>query len=167
MYEIRKALPEDLKFINRIYKSAREFMKTSGNPNQWKDSYPEEELLISDIDKGCLYVVTDKDEIHGVFYMNVEDDPTYERIYDGSWLNEEEYAVIHRIASDGKIRGIFHCAAEFAKKHSANVRIDTHRDNLVMQRHIEAEGFKRSGIIYLANGEERIAFHYAPECPDD
>jgi RimJ/RimL family protein N-acetyltransferase len=38
------------------------------------------------------------------------------------------------------------------------VRIDTHADNKVMQHVLEKRGFRRTGIIYLENGDPRIAF---------
>ena len=39
-----------------------------------------------------------------------------------------------------------------------NIRIDTHRDNRIMQHNIEKHGFTYCGIIYLANGDERLAY---------
>jgi len=39
-----------------------------------------------------------------------------------------------------------------------NIRIDTHRDNAIMQHNIEKHGFTYCGIIYLANGDERLAY---------
>jgi len=39
--------------------------------------------------------------------------------------------------------------------HDSNIRIDTHRDNRIMQHVISKYGFTYCGIIYLANGDER------------
>ena len=39
-----------------------------------------------------------------------------------------------------------------------NVRVDTHRDNKVMQHILTKYGFQRCGIIYVKNGTERIAY---------
>jgi hypothetical protein len=41
---------------------------------------------------------------------------------------------------------------------SGNIRIDTHRDNVPMLSLLDKSGFERCGIIYLKNGDERIAF---------
>ena len=49
---IEKAKLEDLPRILQIYASARKFMKQSGNPKQWGDSFPPESLLVKDIEKG-------------------------------------------------------------------------------------------------------------------
>lgn len=40
----------------------------------------------------------------------------------------------------------------------SNIRIDTHRDNKIMQHNLSKHGFTYCGIIYLANGDERLAY---------
>ena len=55
---IRKAIPSDYSRIMEIYAIAREYMKNSGNPNQWKDSYPEKNIVNKDIEEKigfCIY----------------------------------------------------------------------------------------------------------------
>ena len=78
---------------------------------------------------------------------------------EGEWLNDEPYAVIHRMASNGKQKGISTECLKWAFAHCDNIRIDTHRDNIVMQNLLKKHGFKQCGIIYISNGTERIAFH--------
>ena len=39
-----------------------------------------------------------------------------------------------------------------------NLRIDTHRDNIPMQKCLIRNGFEYCGVIYLANGDERLAY---------
>ena len=39
-----------------------------------------------------------------------------------------------------------------------NIRIDTHRDNKIMQHNILKYGFSYCGIIYLLSGDERLAY---------
>ena len=83
---------------------------------------------------------------------------TYEN---GEWLNDNPYVTIHRIASDGKIRGIFACAVDYCRNFCDDVRIDTHESNLVMQGLIEKNGFQRCGTIYVADGSPRIAYQWS------
>mgnify|MGYP003296922186 CR=1 FL=1 len=45
-------------------------------------------------------------------------------------------------------------------KFSLNIRIDTHHDNVVMQRLLKKLGFQYCGIIHLENGDPRLAFQY-------
>ena len=38
------------------------------------------------------------------------------------------------------------------------ISIDTHKDNLIMQKFLSKNGFDRCGIIYVEDGTERIAY---------
>lgn len=133
-------------------------MHKAGNPNQWNEGKPNEETAREDMEKGVGYVVEENGEVIAVFMFSTEPDPTYAKIYEGAWLSDEPYGVIHRIAVAKQGQGIIgYCIDEcFAK--CKNLRIDTHRDNLPMQRALIKRGFEYCGIIYLANGDERMAF---------
>jgi RimJ/RimL family protein N-acetyltransferase len=146
----------DLPRILEIYARAREFMARTGNPNQWKKTNPPREMLEADISAGNLYVV-EENGIHGVFAWFMDPDPTYAYIEDGTWLDDSSYGTIHRIAADGS-GGTFAAVLNYVTKQNSHIRIDTHEDNKVMQHVLHKHGFRRCGIIYLANGEPRIAF---------
>lgn len=159
---IRNATAGDLPKIRKIYEAAKSYMDTSGNPNQWPVGYPPEEYLRQDIALSRLYVCEEESVLHGVFLFAVMEDPTYHRI-DGAWKNDETYGVIHRIASDGTIRGVFGTVLEFCKgmmleQNITNLRIDTHADNKTMQHLVEKHGFEYCGVIYLETGSPRMAY---------
>lgn len=156
---IRPAGLEDLPLVMEIYDYARAFMRANGNVTQWVNGYPSEELIRQEIQDGHSFVCTDGDgEIVGTFCFILGDDPTYQQIYDGAWLNDEPYGVIHRMGTNGKRKGIAEACLNWSFQHSNNIRVDTHRDNLVMQHILEKNGFKRCGIIYVRDGTERIAY---------
>lgn len=156
---IRPAGLEDLPLVMEIYDYARAFMRANGNVTQWVNGYPSEELIRREIQDGHSFVCTDGDgEIVGTFCFILGDDPTYQQIYDGAWLNDEPYGVIHRMGTNGKRKGIAEACLDWSFQHSDNIRVDTHRDNLVMQHILEKNGFKRCGIIYVRDGTERIAY---------
>lgn len=156
---IRPAGLEDLPLVMEIYEYARAFMRANGNVTQWVNGYPSEELIRREIQDGHSFVCTDGDgEIVGTFCFILGDDPTYQQIYDGAWLNDEPYGVIHRMGTNGKRKGIAEACLSWSFQHSDNIRVDTHRDNLVMQHILEKNGFKRCGIIYVRDGTERIAY---------
>lgn len=156
---IRLATPDDTKAAEQIYENARKFMKESGNPNQWKGEYPNSLDVSEGIKNGASYVCEESGEIIATFYFKMNaDDPTYRRIYEGEWLNDLPYAVIHRIAVKHHGRGIADFIYSECFKLFPNIKIDTHEDNLPMQRSLTKNGFRKCGIIYLENGEERIAF---------
>ncbi len=156
-YSVRNAKAADLPRIEEIYAYARDFMVKTGNPNQWGKTNPPHAWLVDDIEKELLYVITEGETIHGVFYFYIGEDPTYGVIEDGAWKHENRYGTIHRIASDGS-GGILKTAVLFCAGMIKNIRIDTHHDNVVMQKAVAKLGFERSGIIRLANGDPRIAY---------
>ena len=160
MLQIRKANAENMKRIMEIYRIAQDFMIATGNPDQWGHFYPDEDLIREDIDEQICHLICEEEKIHGVFALCIENDPTYAQIYEGAWPNNEPYITIHRIAGDGEAHGLLKCAADYAKQLCDNVRIDTYKDNLIMQRQIERNGFKQCGIIYLENGSPRIAYQW-------
>lgn len=135
-------------------------MAATGNPNQWADTYPSLEQLQDDINSGDSYVCLEADRVVATFVLRGGDDPTYDVIYQGSWKNDNPYATIHRIASSGEVKGIFTHAMKFALLHYSTIRIDTHRDNKVMQKTILKAGFIYCGIIHCWNGDERLAYQY-------
>ncbi len=156
--EIRPANMEDLSAVMECYAIAREFMRSTGNAGQWTDGYPSEEVVLKGIREGKHYVFECGGEIAGTFWFAVGDDPTYEKIYGGSWLDDAPYGVIHRLASNGKFRGVGDFCFGWCFAQAGNIRVDTHRDNVVMQNILKKNGYMRCGIIHLQNGAERIAF---------
>lgn len=158
--EIVKAAPEDVEAIEKIYSDARLFMKKSGNLNQWVGNYPSREIIEGDIKENNLYVVKKNSEILAVFFFKTGEDETYIKIFDGEWLNDRPYGVIHRIAVSDTAHGmgVAKFCFEYCFGMISNIKIDTHRDNIPMQKSLVKNGFKRCGIIYLKNGDERIAF---------
>ena len=156
--KIRPAVAGEEKRIGEIYDGAKRYQRQTGNMHQWTGAYPGEESARDDIADGKLFVVEQGGEIHGVFFFDTGIEPTYLKIYDGAWPSDEPYGFIHRIASDGVVRGIVRLATEWALKRCDRVRIDTHRDNLPMQKALAATGYRYCGIIHLLSGDERLAF---------
>ena len=157
MMTIRKTELKDLDIVMEIYAYTREVMKRSGNPNQWCDDKPYREQIIEDIADGTGYVVEDEEGICGVFAFILGEDVTYGYI-EGQWLNDEPYGTIHRIASSGRVKGILEAAVNYGFTQIDNVRIDTHHDNKIMQHLVRKLGFSECGIIYLLDGDPRIAY---------
>ena len=156
---IREAKPTDIADIMQVMEAAKKIMRSSGNMHQWGDGYPSEAVIFSDMEKHGGYVIEDADHIVGYFAFLPSPEPTYSRIYDGEWLDDvQSYHVIHRIASYSDVHGIFSEIMDFCFSHDTNIRIDTHRDNRIMQHNIEKHGFSYCGIIYLVNGNESLAY---------
>ena len=161
--EIRHATAQDLPAIEALYAAARAYMKENGNPNQWGDRYPDEATVADDLARERLYLCTEKGEILGVFCYFFGSDPTYATITEGSWPNDRPYGVIHRIATAAHQRGVASFCFAHCLSLCGNLRIDTHRDNLPMQRALAKNGFVYCGIIHLENGDPRLAYQVVSE----
>ena len=161
--QIRPAQKADLDSIEAVYAAARAFMRASGNTKQWVNGYPQRALLEADVEKNHLFVISENGLIHGVFAFILGDDPTYAYIENGDWPNSKPYGTIHRIGTDGAVKGALRAALEFALQYTGEVRADTHEDNKPMQRALAKNGFVRCGMIYLENGDPRIAYQYSKD----
>ena len=162
--EFRKSVKSDIKEIMNIIKEAQNYFKEN-KINQWQDGYPDEESIINDIESEELYVLLIDNKIIATAYLSFKGDIDYDVIYEGEWISQGDYAVVHRVAvlSDMKGHGV---AGELFKNiekiclenNINNIKIDTHRENKSMQRFLNKNGFEYCGIIYLKGNEERIAF---------
>ncbi len=158
--KIREAKKEEINEIMPIFDSARAFMQANGNHQQWINGYPQKDFILSEIEaKHCFVCMGENNELVGTFCYIEGDDPTYKHI-EGAWLNEAHYATIHRIASNGKTRGVMDHCLEWSKKRIANIRIDTHEINTFMRQKIVDAGFQYCGIIYVGDGSPRFAYQY-------
>ena len=135
-------------------------MRSTGNLNLWSGGYPDDEVLRQDIEAGRFYAVTYDGQICGCFMLCDGPDPTYHRIYDGAWGSHSSYGVMHRVASNGTQKGILALCMAFARQRYDHLRIDTHADNIPMQRALAAQGFAHRGTIFLANGDPRLAYDW-------
>ena len=156
-YSVRKAEEKDLQRVLSLYESARSFMASHGNPDQWGKTNPPREQIEKDIREGFLYVLEQGNCIHGVFMFRIFEDPTYGYMEEGGWHSEKPYGVLHRVAGDGS-GGILKAAVAFGEQQIDYLRIDTHEQNLPMQKAIFSQGFSYCGKIFLANGARRLAY---------
>lgn len=161
---IRPASKEDLTRVMAVLAAAKGIMRAAGNTAQWLGGYPSEKDILADIARGEGYVVLDGDmdedpRIVGYFAFIASPEPTYARIDGGAWLDDSlPYHVLHRIGSYPEVHGVFRAIMDWCFRQDGNIRIDTHRDNHIMQHCIAKYGFSYCGIIYLASGDERLAY---------
>lgn len=159
-YVIRPAIPSDIESIMDVLDEARGIMRSAGNLHQWANGYPSQQIIEHDISTGGGYVALAPDgtTIVAYFALLPSPEPTYAFI-DGQWADDTHpYHVIHRMGSRAAAHGIFRSITDYAFAIDHNLRIDTHRDNRIMQHLLEKHAFTRCGIIYLENGDERIAY---------
>lgn len=160
MITIRQANFNDIDALMLLFEEGKKIMRKSGNLKQWTGGYPQTDIVWNDITNGHCYVCQNEwKRMIGTFAFISGQDPTYTHIYQGQWLeNTLPYATIHRLASTEDSHGVAKACLDWCYRQIPNLRADTHRDNLILQHILEKHGFHYCGIIYLANGDERLAY---------
>lgn len=162
--EFRKSKKEDVHRIMDIIKEAKKYLREK-DIDQWQDGYPSDDTILNDINKSESYVVVENDVVIGTVAISFREEKTYEEIFEGSWLSNEDYVVIHRIAVARELKGrgiasnIIKEVEKIALKNNVySIKIDTQEENKVMQNLLEKNNFKYCGVIYLMDKSRRIAF---------
>lgn len=157
--DIVHASKQDIDLIISLLERARGIMRDSGNTQQWADGYPTRDIIAHDIEQHNGYLAIQGGRTVAYFAMIAGPDPTYKQIYDGDWhRHTDDYYVIHRIAGTPEAHGVFGAVVDFCLQHTDYIRIDTHRDNTIMQHLLCKHGFTYCGVIYIANGDDRLAY---------
>ena len=160
---IRQSSEADLPRIMQLIEYGRQKMRAVGNLEQWTNGNPRREMLLQDIADGNSYMVEEDGQAVATFAFIEGPDITYEHIYEGRWLDEMgNYYVLHRLASAPDVRGILKTVLDYCFTRTTNIRIDTHRQNVVMRQALVKYGFRYCGIIYLLDGAERLAYQRCP-----
>ena len=112
--EIRKSTTDDVPAILEIFRAAKAYMAAHGNPTQWGGDYPGLPELLPDIARGDSYVLTENGTVVGTFSFIIGDEPTYQVLLNGRWHADRPYGTIHRLASNGTVRGVSGPVSTFA-----------------------------------------------------
>lgn len=162
--EFRKTEIKDIPSVVNMYQQAIAYLKNQGI-NQWQSGYPNETTLRKDMDDGDSYVIELQGKVIASACISFKEDTNYRYIEAGSWQNDHEYAVIHRIVVDESMKGrrvakvlMDACEQLCVKRNVDTIRIDTHIENKSMQSMIGKQGFVYCGVIYLQDGAARNAY---------
>lgn len=162
--EFRKAVEADIDNIMKIIKQAQAYFKEQGI-NQWQDNYPSPCTISNDIANKESYVLLKDNNIVATVAVSFDGEKTYDSIYEGEWISNNEYAVIHRIAVDNTYKGLG-LSSQIIKnveqlclnKGVYSIKVDTHEENISMQKLLKKDKFQYCGVIYLEDRSKRIAF---------
>jgi uncharacterized protein YqgV (UPF0045/DUF77 family) len=162
--QFRKAVETDINNIMKIIKQAQVYFKQQGI-NQWQDNYPNIETIRDDIIHKNGYVLLKDNNIVATVAVSFDKEKAYNSIYDGEWISNNEYAVIHRMAVDNNYKGLelsFQIIKNIEQlclnKDVHSIKVDTHEENLSMQKLLKKNKFQYCGIVYLEDKSKRIAF---------
>ena len=158
--QIRKAQYKDVQQMMYIVKQAQHDLKEM-NVDQWQNGYPNDTVLHQDIDLNKAYVA-ESDHVLGLMVISYNDETTYDPLT--TWI-KSSYMVIHRFVVEKEVQRtgvasyMVHQASMMAKElQMESIRIDTHEKNVRMRRFLEKLGFEERGIIYLKDGNPRVAY---------
>jgi len=161
MMAIRHSTQQDIPCLMELFRQARDFMASTGNPHQWGDGYPTTDILEGDIQRGVSYIVEEAGTPIATFALIPGADPTYAVIDDGAWIDDTlPYATIHRLASRTDSHGVADTVFAWAKQQHDVLRADTYHENLILQHILQKQGFIYCGIIYVRNHSPRLAYQW-------
>lgn len=161
-YTFRQATSADINKIWEILQGAIARRKADGS-QQWQDGYPNTEVVATDIEKGCGFVLQEDDVVIGYTALLINDEPAYAHI-EGKWLTNSDFVVFHRVAIDEKQigKGLSKLMLSFIEEHALkkginSVKADTNFDNIAMLKIFERAGYQYCGEVYF-RGSARKAF---------
>ncbi len=165
---IEKVNKEEIISVMEIISDAKRLLKTQSS--QWQNNYPNEEIMLNDINCGNLFGIYQDNLLIGIESLIIGEDENYKEITLGKWIKKpsQKDLVIHRIA----VRNIYHnkkigdqlikFAIDYAKRKKIHsIKVDTHKKNIAMQKILLDNNFSFRGIIYLKREEEdnqRLAY---------
>ncbi|MBF8808704.1 MAG: GNAT family N-acetyltransferase [Enterococcus lacertideformus] len=163
----RKTTLEDVPAVMKVINDAKSLLAINGSP-QWQNGYPNEETIKQDIQKSWGYVFLVDGIVAGTLALQKTPDKNYQKIFEGSWEKAKDpYTTIHRIALSEDFRGqkLAYRLIEFAESETkmlgmSQIRVDTHKKNIGMQRIMNHCGFTLCGIVYVDDyvDNERLAY---------
>ena len=150
---VRKAYESELNDIMKMYKSCVKGMIRNGI-DQWDSSYPNSEIITSDLLAGTYYVAKIKNEIIGGINIDQNQDKTYLSI---NWKDtSNSFLVVHRLAVKeefwnkkiGKYLMLF--TEKLVKKRGLkSIRLDTYSGNPKAMNFYKRLGYSELGSINL------------------
>ncbi len=121
---------------------------------QWNEHYPSEVAFRTDIARGELYILKEKDRLIGVIALSTTMDPEYESV---RWLSPNKNNLyVHRLAIDPGFQGrgfaqqLMSFAESFARdSRFTSIRLDTFSQNKRNQLFYEKRGYTRLEEVYF------------------
>ncbi|MFP5041514.1 GNAT family N-acetyltransferase [Parasediminibacterium sp. JCM 36343] len=159
---LRKATFSELHVIWDILQEAIEQRKQDGS-EQWQNGYPNEQTVHNDISKGYAFVLIDNNVVIAYAAIIFGIEPAYNDIK-GKWLTNDDYVVIHRIATSNTVKGksvatyLFKLIEGLCIEQKVySIKVDTNFDNVPMIKILEKLSYTYCGEIFFS-GAPRKAY---------
>lgn len=159
---LRKATSSEVPAIWGILKQAIARRKADGS-QQWQDGYPNEQTIQNDLANGYGYVLVENDRILAYAAIIFDVEPAYTDI-EGEWLTNDDYVVIHRVATSNEAIGkgiatrLFQLIEDLAMNSNVySIKVDTNFDNAPMLKILDKLDYTYCGEVFF-RGSARKAF---------
>lgn len=161
MFTLTKAMLGDEALCMEIIADGRQFQQEQGFV-QWTEAYPILPDIAEDIETQRAWLLREGDTVLGYLCLDFDGEPAYDAITGGSWLCDEPYAVLRRLALNARGRGLTRVLFDLAAERSREQGITYLRPNIGLQnsrmQHIlEKVGFEKRGII-IFQGSGKFAY---------
>ena len=161
---LRKACVDEINAAYQCIEDAREYHHSLGFV-QWHAGYPTVQTIQEDVANGTGFVIAEEDKILGYCCIIIGDEPAY-HVIDGAWKTNLPYAVVHRMAFGKHSRGkglstkVFSLIKDYCVENDIKaIRVDTQKENKVMQHILVKEGFEYCGLVTF-DGGPKLAYEW-------
>jgi len=159
---LRKATFSEQSVIWDILQQAIQQRKLDGS-DQWQNGYPNEQTVHDDIENGFAYVLVDNNVIIAYAAIIFGIEPAYNDIK-GSWLTNDHYVVVHRVATSNAVKGKGIATLLFkeietlsTQQNVYSIKVDTNFDNVPMMKILDRLNYSYCGEIFFS-GAMRKAY---------
>jgi GNAT superfamily N-acetyltransferase len=154
----------NLSQISSLYEKAR-ILLSFHHSGQWQDDEPSPATIQRDIVHGNFYGLYDNEQLLGTCAL-LDEDPSYNVLVKGAWLNNDPYKVIHRFVIDQSFHRLGYGSTflNFIEKmcledHIDNIRVDTHILNKPMTHLLLKNQYIECGEALIEGAGLRIVYH--------
>ena len=169
--DMRPATVDDVPAIVATLEAGRALLAADGI-DQWQNGTgPDVDLVTEDVERGWGRVFLVDGQVAATAALIDEPEPNYAHMLEGAWQVRGDaaapYATIHRVAVAPAFRGM-HVAQRFyarlieeaRARGFAEIRVDTHADNVRMQHVIASAGFTRACTVLIGNNPKDLRWAY-------
>lgn len=157
---LQKATTSQIPAIWEILQQAIEQRRLDGS-QQWQDGYPNPDTIQNDINNGNGYVLLDNEVIIAYAAIIFEIEPAYNELV-GEWLTNDDYVVIHRVATSNAVKGkgvathLFKLIEDLSIEQGVfSIKVDTNFDNIPMLRIMDKLGYTYCGEVFFRGSARR------------
>jgi hypothetical protein len=159
---LRKAIFSEQTVIWDILQQAIQQRKEDGS-DQWQNGYPNEQTVHDDITKGYAHVLVNNNLIIAYAAIIFGIEPAYNDIK-GKWLTNDDYVVVHRVATSNAEKGkgvatqLFKEIESLCIVHKVfSIKVDTNFDNVPMMKILDRLNYTYCGEVFFS-GSLRKAY---------